>query len=890
VLRANAFAASAVVLFASAAPPPAEPLSITSVDTSAYPRVAFDIVVPQPLSAVQLRPGMVAIDGGAVESLTAVDPRQIAIALVIDDRPNVSERVVLGVQGASVELVRNVGDGTQIALATPSGLRSALTPDRTANIARIAGITAGAPAVASLPQVVTNSIAELGASRAMDRHAIVALGRSAGVTDSEFDALATAIAETGTRLHLIAPRGIDAPRLVALSQQTGGIIATDAELVASVDAATAAIARRYRVVATVAAAGAHRIGLTVDDQRYAAEVDIVAPAPAPTTTTSSTSTSTSTPATPAPTTPAVVSPTTAASVPRASLPASQATPPAAGSVASPPETTDQDGSDRSALSVAVLAMIALGSGALTLVLLRRTSLGRRARRRAITPTADLGDATAEASSPSADAAMEVPEPPDESLPVTADRHGPLGFDAGLDPGQLASITGQPAEPKPDPERTPRRRGARRKRARGAHPAAEQPVTTGPAAEPELEPEPEQPAEAEPERGSIAESSAEPEAVIALAPKAESPAEPERTPRRRAARRKRARGAHPTAEQPVATEPAAEPELEPEPAHAPVAEQHVEPEPTPEPTPEQPVDAAPELASIAEQPAEPEPTREPELEPEPEPIPTPIADQRVEPEPEPALAAATEQRVDAEPEPLAGEPTERDVEHEVAPIAEQPAESEADRPAEAEALRQEPSVVEPAAAHGDPLLAADPEHELDAKTAADPEHRDDAEAAAADDRAASPPVEPRDAPSEHERPATPVGNRRAARRAEPAAPSERRRSPRLRPSARRGDVDDWIDAGHLRLSPSRQQAWTGRRHVRLTPHEYRVLELLVTSGSHGVTTEEIIAAGGLEDDPKGMEAADEFVAQLQRKTGFRRRDQGLRKQRVVTYYYDESDGP
>ena len=59
--------------------------------------------------------------------------------------------VVEDAQGASVELVRNVGTGTKIALSTPSGLQSALTSDRRANIARIAGITAGAPDVVPLP-------------------------------------------------------------------------------------------------------------------------------------------------------------------------------------------------------------------------------------------------------------------------------------------------------------------------------------------------------------------------------------------------------------------------------------------------------------------------------------------------------------------------------------------------------------------------------------------------------------------------------------------------------------------------------------------------------------------------------------------------------------------
>ena len=89
--------------------------------------------------------------------MTPVDPAGIVVSLVIDDGPTVAPDVVEDAQGASVELVRNVGEGTQIALATPSGMQSALTADRRANIARIAGITAGAPDVVPLPELVLDA-------------------------------------------------------------------------------------------------------------------------------------------------------------------------------------------------------------------------------------------------------------------------------------------------------------------------------------------------------------------------------------------------------------------------------------------------------------------------------------------------------------------------------------------------------------------------------------------------------------------------------------------------------------------------------------------------------------------------------------------------------------
>jgi DNA-binding response OmpR family regulator len=104
----------------------------------------------------------------------------------------------------------------------------------------------------------------------------------------------------------------------------------------------------------------------------------------------------------------------------------------------------------------------------------------------------------------------------------------------------------------------------------------------------------------------------------------------------------------------------------------------------------------------------------------------------------------------------------------------------------------------------------------------------------------------------------------------------------------GEGEDWIVAGHLRLSPSRQEVWNGTRQVSLTATEFRVLELLMTQGNHGVTQEDILAAGGI--DPPDREHVDSFINQLRRKTGFRGRDHGLRKEKIVRYYMDDSEAP
>ena len=247
---------------------PAGPLAVGPIDTSAFPRVAFDVVMPERLAAVQLRSKMVDVDGAPVDSVTAVDPRDIAAALVIDDGPTVDARVLGQLQGASVELVRNLGRGTEIALATPSGLASAFTPSRDANIGRIAAITAGSPAVTPLPGLLTSSIRELASNPTPDRHAVLMLGAALDLTAEQLGALEQAVTVSGTRLHLIVPRGVDATAIASVAETSGGVVASSANVVASIDEVTAAIARRYRVVATMTSRGEHSIALTAKDLRY----------------------------------------------------------------------------------------------------------------------------------------------------------------------------------------------------------------------------------------------------------------------------------------------------------------------------------------------------------------------------------------------------------------------------------------------------------------------------------------------------------------------------------------------------------------------------------------------------------------------------------------------
>jgi hypothetical protein len=274
-------AAAFSLLLVPLAPPSAEPVDVVAVDASALPEVTIDIVAPVRFSAEPITAASIDVDGAAVDSVTAIDPEDIVVGLVIDDRPAIAPAVVTKLQGAAVELVRNSLSGIEVSLGTPSGLRTALTADREATIARVSGITAGSPAVVPLTDVVTDTVAELATSTSTDRHAVVVLGGAADTADPELAGIRDALAASGTVLHVVAPTTSDAEAFSRLAERSGGEVSTSPEVLAAVDDVTAMISNRYRVVANVAGEGPHEIGLALGGQRFSAEFDVPSTAPAP---------------------------------------------------------------------------------------------------------------------------------------------------------------------------------------------------------------------------------------------------------------------------------------------------------------------------------------------------------------------------------------------------------------------------------------------------------------------------------------------------------------------------------------------------------------------------------------------------------------------------------
>ena len=253
-------------------PPPAEPLDAHVVDTASYPTVLIDLVVPWQFRTTDIEPAMIELEGGTIDSAAPVEAIGSVVGLVIDDGPTVPVDVVQAAQGASVELVRKVGNGTAIALSTPSGMQTTPTTDRGASIARIAGMTAGAPDVVPLHRLVLDAAERLAATAWPDRHLVLVLGRPINEAPT-LQKLAEIAAGADMRLHVIADPGIDTGAAANLAERTGGVASGGRAMLAEVDQVTAAIANRVRVTATLTAPGPHELVLTLDGSRFVTEVD-----------------------------------------------------------------------------------------------------------------------------------------------------------------------------------------------------------------------------------------------------------------------------------------------------------------------------------------------------------------------------------------------------------------------------------------------------------------------------------------------------------------------------------------------------------------------------------------------------------------------------------------
>jgi hypothetical protein len=411
---------------ASGETPPAQPLEAYVFDASAWPTVLIDVVVPRKYATSLVEPAQIELDGGRVESVAPVDAIDSVVSVVIDDSPKVPAEVVYNAQGASVELVRNVDEGTAIALSTPSGMQTEPTSDQGASLSRINGISAGAPDVLPLNRLVLDAARVLVGTAWPDRHLVLAVGRPVSENPTLRE-LSDIVERANIRLHVVADPGIETGAIASLAEETGGVAGQGETMLADMDAVTAAIVHRVRVVATVDGPGPLPLALTLDGERFTTEVDVPAAPPARSPSTD-TSPSGSVAGAPAPT----VAPETVA--PETATPAT-----AAGSA-----TGQIEASRRGPLLIAALLVTA---GVVAVAW-----LWSRARRRAATSPAPTPQPAAAAPPP-------VPDPVLAPTPEPSVAAGP----AEPEPADFPAADPLPAEwrrPAERPHRaTPRRRPA-----------------------------------------------------------------------------------------------------------------------------------------------------------------------------------------------------------------------------------------------------------------------------------------------------------------------------------------------------------------------------------------------------------------------------------------------
>jgi hypothetical protein len=894
--------------------PVGTPLDADVFDASQLPSVVFDVVAPHDFAAVDLTPAMFTIEEGRVQAVEKVDPATVAVSLVIDDSPTMSKQAVQDSQGASVELIRNVGPGARVSLSTPSGLVTALTTDQQASLARIAGIVAGSPDVMKLPDLVVDAAQRLAAAPLTDRHLVVVLG-SAFPDGPQLQALRDIIIPAGVRLDVVAASGLDSGPIAELATASGGISPVLPKPVGEMDAVTQAIRDRYHVSATVDGPGPHDVALNVGGQTFGATLDIpVAPAAAPATTPTPT---TPTSAAPSGSIGPTATPTTAAatSTPAATVPSS--------SVTTSSGSSGSSGMGRGARILIALLLLAVAIAAWTTwIVLRRRALAAAKRRTARANARARAEAETQqtdveplAEEPQADEPVLLIDPVDDlaSPPNDPGLAEPVATEAGLPEPEPAADDAEVAAPVADaeseadtatveagavasavaPPMSMRAARRARKKARRKLGEAAAIAATGAVAEDSPEAMPQPSGEPEPEAVEL-----EP-ARIVLAPERE----------------------------PVALEP----ELEPEPELAAVAS---EPEHEPEAEPAA-VASEPELEPESE-PAvvqfEPEPVV---LEPEPEAEPRPeLIAAEVEPELEPAQMGV---EPESEPADDENEPADEAEQARQADDADQTGQSDEAQQAE-QADEAQPAVqVDEAeqAEQADEVELAEQADEVELAEQVDEaelaEQADEAELAEQADEAElaeQPAVAARRGRTLTERPRRQTNRRptpeppappepaptidRPSRRGRRVYPSDRtpgqrtrRGSPadvpkRARSRRRFKDIPliepeppsnglplpeepDWVTSGDLSLCRSTGQVFANGREVSLTASEFGALELLITGGNDGVARDALQAAVG-DQDP------DVVVAQLRRKTGQRGRATAMRRERVLRYFLADDGEP
>jgi hypothetical protein len=292
---------------ALSAPDEIQPLELVAVDVSRFPRVVFDVALPEEELATDVRAGAFELPGTTDVEVHALDPGALTLAVVLDDGPEVSPEAIGLQQGAANELVLNLPPRVELMVHTTSGVQIGPSTDRAEAMLGLASARPG-PDRTSLGEAM---IAAARRMRRLDdarRQLIVLTGDGADITAFESAAVTAALDRAGAAMRVVAIGVSAGSNLVRTAVRSGGAaIGVDPDPAAAVramDVLTSTFADQYRVVATMPAAGSQIVRLTVEGRRYETVVPGLGPPPAPPSSSTPTSaappTTAGPPATPAP--------------------------------------------------------------------------------------------------------------------------------------------------------------------------------------------------------------------------------------------------------------------------------------------------------------------------------------------------------------------------------------------------------------------------------------------------------------------------------------------------------------------------------------------------------------------------------------------------------------
>jgi len=273
----TAFAAVLLAL-APTAPDASGELDVFALRVTDYPQVTIDIGLPPGYGHGERLAADVS--GADVISLAALDPSDLAVEVVIDDRIDTTADTLLAGQGASVELVRLLDRGTSIRISTTSGLTIGPTADREELLAGIARM-GESPAAndADIGQAVAAAADSL-RSRPEPRKQLIALLSTGARLDTAELALARDDLATDAVALLVATPAID-PDDSVVELARGGLLVAGAGgiegFLPAIDGAVRRLTDQYRITVYVRAGGGQRVVLTVDGRRYSALIDLTDP-------------------------------------------------------------------------------------------------------------------------------------------------------------------------------------------------------------------------------------------------------------------------------------------------------------------------------------------------------------------------------------------------------------------------------------------------------------------------------------------------------------------------------------------------------------------------------------------------------------------------------------